>query len=158
MPEDGLKLLQTDPFIDDRWPYHCIYIRSSKEVSSGWATRLLFILSSTLDGVYFFVKSATRFGLVIINMIKNSKKSRATQKIVILTIFRNTRKIAIFAAAWKPGHKWFFWELGWTTLLLWHTAFIQVFFVNITIIVKALWYLEKSTLSKLKVLWVLKKT
>ena len=80
MPEDGLKLLQTDPFIDDRWPYHCIYIRSSKEVSSGWATRLLFILSSTLDGVYFFVKSATRFGLVIINMIKNSEKSRATQK------------------------------------------------------------------------------
>ena len=39
VPEDGLKLLQADPFIDDRWPYHCIYIRSSKELSSGWAIR-----------------------------------------------------------------------------------------------------------------------
>ena len=24
MSEDGLKLLQTDPFTNDRWPYHCI--------------------------------------------------------------------------------------------------------------------------------------
>ena len=39
-------------------------------------------------------------------MTKNSEKSRAPQKIVRPTIFRNRRKIAIFAAACKPGHKW----------------------------------------------------
>ena len=39
-----------------------------------------------------FVKSATRSGLVIINMTKNSEKSWAPQKIVTLTIFRNFRK------------------------------------------------------------------
>ena len=48
---------------------------------------------------------ATCSGLVVINMTKNSEKSRATQKIVRLTIFRNTRKATIFAAACKPGQK-----------------------------------------------------
>ena len=41
----------------------------------------------------------------LINMTKNCEKSRVTLKIVRLAIFRNTRKIAIFAAACKPGHK-----------------------------------------------------
>ena len=40
-----------------------------------------------------------------INMTKNCQKCQVTQKIVRLAIFRNTRKIAIFAAACKPGHK-----------------------------------------------------
>ena len=39
------------------------------------------------------------------NMTKNCEKSRATQKIVRLTIFCNTRKIAIFAIACISGHK-----------------------------------------------------
>ena len=43
---------------------------------------------------------------MIINVIKNCQKSQLAQKIVRLAIFRNTRKIAIFAAACKPGHKW----------------------------------------------------
>ena len=37
--EDDLKLLvKQTHLINDRWPYRCIYIRLSKEVSSGWAT------------------------------------------------------------------------------------------------------------------------
>ena len=39
-----------------------------------------------------FVKSATRSGLVIINMTKNCEKSQLTKKIVRLAIFRNFRK------------------------------------------------------------------
>ena len=42
---------------------------------------------------------------MIINMTKNCEKSQLSRKIVRLAIFRNTRKIAIFAAAYKPGHK-----------------------------------------------------
>ena len=39
-----------------------------------------------------FLKSATRSALVIINITNHSEKSRATQKIVRLKIFRNFRK------------------------------------------------------------------
>ena len=40
-----------------------------------------------------------------INMTKNCQKSQLTRNILRLSFFRNTRKIAIFAAACKPGHK-----------------------------------------------------
>ena len=43
---------------------------------------------------------------VIINMAKNCEKSQLARKIVRLAIFRNIRKIAIFVAECKPGHKW----------------------------------------------------
>ena len=41
----------------------------------------------------------------LIDMTKNCEKSQLTRKVVRLAIFRNTRKIAIFAAGCKPGHK-----------------------------------------------------
>ena len=43
---------------------------------------------------------------MIINVTKNCQKSQLTQKIVRLAIFRNIQKIAIFAVACKPKHKW----------------------------------------------------
>ena len=43
---------------------------------------------------------------MIINVTKNCQKSQLTRKIVRLAIFRNIKKIAIFAAACKPRHKW----------------------------------------------------
>ena len=42
----------------------------------------------------------------LINMTKNCEKSQLERKIVRLAIVPNTWKIAIFAAACKPGHKW----------------------------------------------------
>ena len=56
---------------------------------------------------------------VIINITKNCEKLQLVRKIVRLAIFRVLRKIAsltIFAATCKPGHKWQYIRVNFTTI------------------------------------------